>query len=432
MRVLVVYDLNWNDKYSGNNLLSNWFEGFPAEFATIYCQPGLPFNKVCKHYYQITDMEMAKSIFSIKRAGHRLAITENDVPVIDPRRQGLYKPVKRLSYHFKNIVKLIEDTIWMCGRLDKKGIEKFVKDFNPDIVFCGILAEPKVMRLHRVIRQYTKAPFVAFTGDREVGMGFYNLSPFFWLRQVLINNYFRHNAHLYSHYFMHSDVQAAEYRSKYGINTSTLFKCADFEETVPLREKKINTPITMVYAGHLFYNRWVALSEIAKSIKEINKDSVKIILNIYTPDEILPKYTRFLNDDYFAYIKGSVSSDELSNIYKNADLALQVESYDKEFKAFTQYSFSTKIIDLLACSCAIFALGWDGHCGFNYLKKNDAAICVESYRDILPALENIVSHPEIINEYSIKAYNCGKRNHSRTVVHNQIMDTFKEVIKITS
>ena len=55
MRILIIADEVWNDSIHGNNVLTNWFEDFPAEFAEIYCSPGIPKNSICKKYFQITD-----------------------------------------------------------------------------------------------------------------------------------------------------------------------------------------------------------------------------------------------------------------------------------------------------------------------------------------------------------------------------------------
>jgi hypothetical protein len=71
MKILLLTDEVWNDKIYTNNALTNWFEGFPAEFAHIYLATGIPDNKCCSKYYQITDKMMLRSIFSRYRAGRR-------------------------------------------------------------------------------------------------------------------------------------------------------------------------------------------------------------------------------------------------------------------------------------------------------------------------------------------------------------------------
>ena len=43
MNILLITDEVWNDEVHGNNVLTNWFEGFPANFSNIYY---LPFDKI--------------------------------------------------------------------------------------------------------------------------------------------------------------------------------------------------------------------------------------------------------------------------------------------------------------------------------------------------------------------------------------------------
>ena len=80
MKILLITDEIWNDSIHGNNVLSNWFDGFDAEFANICCCPGLPENNCCDKYFQITDSMMLKSILKGKRAGRILSETERWKP----------------------------------------------------------------------------------------------------------------------------------------------------------------------------------------------------------------------------------------------------------------------------------------------------------------------------------------------------------------
>ena len=45
--------------------------------------------------------------------------------------------------------------------------KKFVEDFNPDIVFCPRLSSRGLLKVESIVAKFTKAPFVAFTGDNE-------------------------------------------------------------------------------------------------------------------------------------------------------------------------------------------------------------------------------------------------------------------------
>ena len=128
-------------------------------------------------------------------------------------------------------------------------------------------------------------------------------------------------------------------------------------------------------------------------------------------------------------MKGCVIPAELQEVYRHADIALHVESMDKKNRLTTRVSFSTKIIDLMASSCAILAVCWNRHCGYQYLLENDAAFCVDDYKKILPTLQRIVDNPALIAVYAQKAYECGRKNHTREKIQRQLKEKFEELMK---
>lgn len=431
MRILIIASEEWNDYVYSNGVLTNWFTDFPAEFAEIYTSPGLPINNVCDNYFQISEGQMLKSMFFGNKAGRIVNKPTNEKEICESkdnaRRKGAYGFFKSLSLYINTPVVMLRDFIWCFGRYNNDLLRSFVDDFNPDIVFCPRKISPKLIRLEHLVSTITKAPFVAFTGDDEASMTGCSISPLYWLRKWYIHRMFKRHSCLYSHYFMHSEDQAKEYQKEYGLNTSVLFKCGDFSK--PFTSKPIGDPIRLVYAGRLYCNRWIALVEIGKALQQINREKTRIVLDIYTQEKLTGKQKKAFEALSSVHLKNAVTSSELKEIYKRADIALHVESFDKKYRKITRVSFSTKIIDLLASSCAIVAICWDKHAGYQYLHKNDAAICISDYDNILPQMEKICNNPNIISEYARKAYQCGKGNHQPEIIRNQIFELFENIIK---
>lgn len=430
MKILLITAEEWNDYVYGNGVLTNWFTDFDAEFAQIYTSPGLPNNKVCNKYFQIDEKQMVKSLFSKHKAGHEVENPQNEAIQEQTRsnaqRQGIYGLFKKLSMWMHTPVVMLQDAIWMLGRYDKVALQKFVDEFKPDVVFCPQLGNPKMWRLERLIKQMTNAPFVAFTADDEASYNQYSLSPLYWLRRWYCHKGLKHAVEMFSHYYMFSAEQAKDYSHKYGVPASTLYKCGDFSKNYV--EKCVGEPIRLVYAGRLYCNRWKTLAEIGKALREINKDGVRMVLDIYTQETLTEEQRKALCPENSVYMKGSVTPQQLKDVYHNADIALHVESVDKKNRLATRVSFSTKIIDLMASTCAILAVCWNRHCGYQYLHDNDAAFCVDNYSDILPMLQRIVDNPSLVQNYAQKAYECGRKNHTREKIQKQIRDKFEELI----
>lgn len=430
MKILIITSEEWNDYVYANGVLTNWFTGFDAEFAHIYTSPGLPINNICNKYFQITDIQMAKSVIGGRKAGKRISNVIKLENIADAKqnaqRKGFYRIMKQISMIINTPVQIIRDAIWLMGKYNIEELHRFVQEFNPDIVFCPRYISPKLMRLEKLVSTMTEAPFVAFTADDEASVPTYG-SFLSRIRRKVIHKHFSEHVSLYSHYFTFSQEQANEYRVEYGIETSTLLKCGDFDENyIP---KNIGSPIRLVYAGRLYCNRWKTLSEIGKALQVINRNGVRMVLDVYTQDQMTKEQVTSLSEDKFIYIKGSVTPAELKEIYKKADIALHVESLDTHYRMITRFSFSTKIIDLMASSCAIFAICWEHHAGYQYLLENDAAFCCPSYQKILPLLQRICDTPSLITEYQRKAYECGRKNHSREKIQGQLMCVFKSINK---
>ncbi len=214
-----------------------------------------------------------------------------------------------------------------------------------------------------------------------------------------------------------------DYTRKFGVPTSTLFKSGSFYGE--FISKPHIEPFKLVYAGRLYCNRWKTLAAIGNALKEINADGIKMTLDIYTQEKPGKAQLKALSPNKYLRINGRVSSAELVHIYRQADIALHVESFDKKYRYATRVSFSTKIIDLMESSCAIMAICWDKHAGYQYLKKHDAAICVADVENIKPELVQIVNNQELINLYAQKAWNCGKNNHNRDLIHSEIRNIFE-------
>lgn len=427
MRILIIADEVWNDEIHGNNVLSNWFMDYNAEFAEIYCSPGVPKNMVCSRYFQITDAMMAKSFIG-KPAGRAFDISvdamqgDGEVSFAEPIPEKFYQTMKSIA---GESIRTLRDLIWLTGKYDIEAMQKFIDDFQPDIVFCPRLLSPKLMRLEKLVAKMTKAPFVAFTADDEASLMQVSYSPLFWMKRLMFRNYFKDHVKLYRHYFTFSEEQAQEYRIKYGLSTSTLYKSGDFSKV--FISKPVNNPIKLVYAGRLYCNRWKTLAAVADALQDVNAQGILMTLDIYTQEEVTDEHRTAILTSEAIKINGRVSPHELQEIYRNTDIALHVESFDKKYRYATRVSFSTKIIDLMASSCAILAICWDKHAGYQYLKEADAAFCVSDVNGIHPLLRKITVAPHLISQYAEKAWSCGKAYHSIPNIQHQIRTEFVRV-----
>ena len=74
------------------------------------------------------------------------------------------------------------------------------------------------------------------------------------------------------------------------------------------------------------------------------------------------------------------------------------------------------------------AVAWKEHSGLTYLKREDAAICIDDSKKIFEVLSKIISCPELIKNYKLKARDCLIRNHSRQKVQKSLLDDWYAII----
>lgn len=428
MRILVLSTDLWDDISNGNNIQSNWFTGFDAEFANIYLVPGKPNNQICKRYFQVTDAMMAKS-FMGRKAGYAFTWNPSEFDAskesstnVEQENVGLYK---KLRAHTGEWLRLARDILWAYGRYDKKAMKAFIDDFQPDIVFCPHLFSIKSRRIERIIHKMTDAPMIAFSGDAEASLNVISYNPLFWCRRLRDHLMYPAFVKKFAYYFTFSPRWCEMVTKKYGVPSEPLYKCID---GTPFEEKPVNDVIRLVYAGSLYCNRWKTLSVIGDAMKVINKDGKKMEMYVYSQSSLNEEQKAALSEEKYIHFMGCVSPAELPRIYKEADIALHVESFDKKFMLETEHSFSTKLTDLMMSTCAILAICWDQNSGYNYVKTNDAAICLSSYDEVLPKLQEIVQDTSIITTYARKAAECGLYNHNREKIHAQMLNVFEKVI----
>ena len=431
MNILIIKNAEWNDVTFANNLLTNWFEGVDANFANIYCGPGLPLNNVCSRYFQITDKELLKSLFLMGRAGKTVSMLKSQEYVakakINANRTGIYGLFKRLSMVMNGLVMLIRDFLWMRGRYNKPALRKFIEDFSPDIILSYRVFNPQIYQVERLVFEYAKAPMVAYTGDDEVMNDSYPRIGLSQWRKNYTRRLFSKQSSIYSHYFTHSADLCSQYTSKYGIPATVIYKGARFKEN--LVEKNVHKPIKLMYAGRVCYGRWKTLVEIGKIIDRINSDGDKMQLFVYTQDVLSGKEKADVRKVHSLNFCGAVNGGELETLYENSDIALHLESFEKKYSLATMYSFSTKIVDLMNSTCAIMAVCEENQAGLKYLKENGSAFVITNYDDIYDVLLDINKNPAAIRQLAINAWNLGKKNHDRQKNQQIIMNLLNEVLQ---
>lgn len=434
MKILIISAEVWRDGTNGGNVLSNLFESTDYEFAQIYCNPGIPSNKLCKMYYQITDSMLAKNILRNEKVGRVLKYT--DYPFFSTSTEKETPEKEKVAFYnfFRKwrfeIFYIVRSLLWVFGDWKNEELKKFIREFNPDLIFAPCYASHAMLAIDRFTKKLSKAPVVSYISDDAYGLKQFRLSPLYWLNRFVLRKNIRKTMKLYDLLYTMTDEQKIQCEQDFGVNVKILRKSGTFDTT---HEKScVNAPIRFVFAGGIYLNRWKTLAALADVMREINREEVRMTLDIYTGYVLDEKINNRLNDGTTAKLHPSVSMEELRQIYRASDVALHAEGFDLKNRYAVRLSFSTKIVDCLDSGCAVMAICDPLQAGFAYLHRHDAAICVDALSKIKTTMKQILASPEMLIEYQRKAFLLGRLNHDAEKTRKGLIEDFSRLVNQSS
>lgn len=393
----------------------------PDKVAQIYTKSTLPDTPVCNEFFQISENEVIKSVINRKAVGRRVNNGENADKVTQKsvkQEQQIYAigHKKRNSFLI-----LVREIIWLLGNWKTKALDQFIESVNADVYFIPIYPVVYMGMIQSYILKKYPKPYVCYLADDNYSyLNCHDLFSYihrFWLRK-----YVKKLAVNCTEMFTITKTEAEETDRLFGTQSVVLTKGIDYTG-LTYKELEYRCPIRMIYTGSLVIGRDLSLVAISKAMANINKDKVKITLDIYSPTELNKETMDILNSNGCCH-HGNVSHDQIEKLQSSADVVVFVESLEKKHKYAARLSFSTKLTDYFKSGKCIFAIGDKNIAPIEYLKENNAAIISTDYAEIESNLRKLLEQPELLNQYGKRAFECGKRNHNEELIKERFVSTF--------
>lgn len=424
IKILLLVAESWRGDDSGGNTIDNFFNGMEGvEFAHLYCCDPLPQNNICFKYFRIPESEMIHFFWQHKPIGN---ILNYNGPVDDLKNTGSTSKKRSWKSRLRNwrpeFLITVRMFMWRYSNWKTPVLDKFIIDFNPDVIYAPCYASPFMLALTRHVKKLTGKKIITWSADDNYSLRQISFSPFYWLNRFWNRYCLRKTYSCYDEFYSISEDEIDELSPIVGKPMKILRKGVVIPENFIPREA--HNPIKFIYAGGLYCNRYKSLIKVADALREINSDGVKAELHIYTGSKMEGRSEYLLNDGRSSLVHGLVTPEMLKDLYQESDVAIHCESFDLKYRLLTRLSFSTKIIDCFQSGCAILAIAWSEHTGLKYLQKENAAFCVTDVNDIKGIIEKIVNDPGLITEYSQKAYECEKKNHRIEDVQKTLYEAF--------
>ncbi len=424
-KVLIITRNGWNSNCTGNTL-SNFFEGWPKEkIANAFFRAENIDNNVCTEYYKVTEYELVKKFFCKKNIGKHIKdykVEENVVSASEIDDTNITKSYYSFfSKHRWNAVIWLRDILWGFNGWKNKKYDDFLEDFSPDVIYMPCYDSVYMHRILRYTAKKTGARVVMFTGDDTYTLKQFSLSPLFWMNRFINRYTMRKSLKITETLFVISELQKTEYDKIFKRDCVILRKGGNFNlDFSPKDDYKL--PIKLVYTGNIHLGRWKTLAKLVDAIKEINSDGKKLEIDIYSLSSKSNKMIQALNVDGCSKLMPPATDLEIKQALEDADILVFVEPFELKERLKWRLSFSTKIVDYLSSSRAILAIGPENLSSMDFLKRNDAAFCVNSCSELKSKLEYILNTSGIIDDYAKKAWKCGNKN-------NRIEDTKETLYK---
>ena len=414
MKILIISRSAWDDTNSLGNTLSNIWSGYDiGSIANLYFREAKPNNRICKKYFSISDKDIFKNIVKRKYLpGNSFIIdSNNEEPTVT---NAIGKEDRLYGFFRKNSSVLAlwgQEIMWKFGRWKNQKLDDFLIEFNPDIIFFPCFATIFTHKILWYIQQKTNAKVALFHADDYLTVRGLGGSIFTLMNRYLRARVIKKSASLAALNYCISPKQQTEYMRILHKEMKLLYKGANFLLNLKKRSENNSDVIRIVYIGSILYGRWQTLGMLARAINNINIDKPSFDLSIYSQYEPSEEQIQTMVIEGSSRFIGKVPATKVSEIMRDSDIVLHVESFDRIERAKTYLSFSTKIVDCLNSGRCVMAIGWQEAASIDYLVKNEAALVAFDEKSIEEQLNRIVNEPEIVDDYAQKAWECGNRNH---------------------
>lgn len=422
-RILVLSVSAWNSKV-GYNTWPILLEGNdPDSVANICLRGEIPDSKASNNYFHISENKVIKSIInrSIK-TGCRLEAVDTAKTSADlTEHNNRYRKLKK---HRSFFTLMVREIVWKLGKWKSPELDRFIVDFNPDVVLYSMDGYIHFNRLCRYAKKISGAKTIGFFADdnftykqsRKFGDRAFRFFQRRSLKKLAKNT---------DAFWAISDMTKKEADAFFGIDCKVLTKPLNRVPTVEYGE--IAKPIRMLYTGNLFIGRDRSLLKIVNAIKKLPENS--FVIDVYTQTQLSDEKRQAIESGNICRIYAPIPQKEVLEKQKEADVLIFLEDIDGPDAHTARLSFSTKITDYLSSGKCILAVGCEDTAPMQYFIDENAAIVATSEEAIEIKLTELSNDTDLMIKCAQNACDVGIRKHSKEIVLKTFNDTIEQTLK---
>ena len=422
-KVLIVSRGVWDDAGTSSTL-SNIFQNYDsAKLSQIYIETKKPNTRLCRSFFQISEFSLIKKLYKWRtRTGRRVDATYVDNTDVARKEASTMQYVRG---HRSFAYTILRELLWHFNGWKSQDLHSFIAEENPDVVW--LTGSPLILmnRLSQYVVRQAGKPYCIFEMDDVYSYRNCGSNPFKYIYRYFLRKRVKKLMQGARQVFVISPKMKKEFDELFGVDSIVLTKGIDFTNR-PYAQSVPSQPVDMVYAGQLIYGRLSTVQKLAAALDGINKPERRLVLSVYTGTPIPEAVKAELTGKGSVVLHAPVPYIQVEEIIRQSDVVLFVETFDEKKKNIARLSFSTKITDYLSGGKCVLAIGPGDIAPIEYLRDNDAAVTITSVQDIAEALKYLLS-PGVIEQYSRKAYDCGKRNHDKATLDRIVFGKLEEL-----
>ena len=409
---------SWSDLV-GSDTISSLVSVFPPEnVASLSIRASKSDSKVAGRYFHIIEGRVIRSIL------HPSTITSEEyncsTNYYNKDFEAEEKRYSRKVSHGRFFFVLVREILWKLGHWKSPALDKFISDFNPDILFFPIEGYIHFNRINQyIIKKYKPKRVVGYMWDDNFTYKQHRFNLLYLLHRYWLRKSVKSLIRSCDVVFSINPKMKRELDAEYGINSILLTKPILNQDAPILKEVK--EPIRMLYSGKLVIGRDKTIADIVDAIQIVNKDNQRVVLDVFSGTPLSSHMRKKIEVPGACILKGFVPQKEVLKEQQKADVLLFVESLTKQDMS-ARLSFSTKITDYFSAGKCIWAVGNKDLAPIDYFIEEDSAVVSCTKDEITKKLLSIVDNKTIIPTYAKKAFSCGTTNHNRDVIIKTFCD----------
>ena len=418
-KVLIISNGCFNKSDSNGRTIMNFFVGYPKDKIAQFYLHGEPDFNVCKNYYQVSDMDALVAFRSFGK------FTKDGL--VKQKGQDAKSTVKSKKHAKTCLNRVLRDIVWRSYRWWNTHFDKFLKDFNPEVVLVQAGDSPFMLHITRKIAKKYNIPIVMYNSENYVlkkRMYSFVKNGDIWytiLKNRLKKEYRKLMKNV-SYCIYNTEYLEDCYQKAYSHKGKSI-ALYTITEMMDCSSNQVPDIFTLLYCGNLGVGRSETLNEMAKVLKEVD-DNARLVICGKFPSESLEKLVcGNLNVDY----KGFVNYDEVPNIISKSTMVVHCENPERleDLKG----AFSTKIADCLACGKPFLVYALKEYPFVKYLERNNAAHIAENVEEFKDIIASCINSVEFRNKFIKNSLKLAKERHNCYKTTEEMLKILQKVTK---